>query len=130
MHLRLPFTGPGSGPASASTSASSLDSDSDSDSNDSESPNTVAAARARAAHVRTNVSEYAGLLGQACPAAVYEYVDVEPGSVEGEEAGGGWGGKKLVINSQVSVFFFSFFLSFLFLFGGQRCVPLYWFADC
>lgn len=119
MHLRLPFTGPGSASSSASTSGSASspdsDSDSDADSNDSESPNkaaaaAAAAARARAAHVRTNVSEYAGLLGQACPAAVYEYVDVEPGSVEGEEAGGGWGGKKLVINSQVSVLCFRFFI--------------------
>lgn len=120
MHLRLPFTGPGSASSSASTSGSASspdsDSDSDADSNDSESPNkaaaaaAAAAARARAAHVRTNVSEYAGLLGRACPAAVYEYVDVEPGSVEGEEAGGGWGGKKLVINSQVSVLCFRFFI--------------------
>lgn len=47
----------------------------------------------RAAHVRTNVDEYAGLLGRVCPAAVYEYVDAE-----GEEADAE--GKKLVINSQ------------------------------
>ena len=27
-------------------------------------------------HVRVNVEEYAGLLGRACPAGVYEYVEV------------------------------------------------------
>jgi electron-transferring-flavoprotein dehydrogenase len=48
-------------------------------------------------HVRINVGDYAGLLGRACPAGVYEYVDDE--SSQGEE---GWDGKKLVINSQVS----------------------------
>ncbi|KAL5478309.1 hypothetical protein ACEPAI_2493 [Sanghuangporus weigelae] len=53
---------------------------------------------ARAAHTKTNVSEYAGLLGRACPAAVYEYVDEE--GEEGEEEGGGYAGKKFVINSQ------------------------------
>lgn len=26
-------------------------------------------------HVKTNVGEFAGLLGRACPAGVYEYVD-------------------------------------------------------
>lgn len=46
-------------------------------------------------HVKVNVGEYAGLLGRACPAQVYEYVDDEASS------GDGWGGKKLVINSQV-----------------------------
>jgi electron-transferring-flavoprotein dehydrogenase len=46
-------------------------------------------------HVRVNVNEYAGLLGRACPAGVYEYVD-DP------EDKNGYGGKKLVINSQVS----------------------------
>ena len=49
----------------------------------------------RVEHVKKNVGEYAGLLGHACPAAVYEYVDAEPG----EE--GSYEGKKLVINSQV-----------------------------
>jgi electron-transferring-flavoprotein dehydrogenase len=52
----------------------------------------------RRQHVRENVGEYAGLLGRACPAAVYEYVDDESSvGMDGE----GWGGKKLVINSQV-----------------------------
>jgi electron-transferring-flavoprotein dehydrogenase len=37
--------------------------------------------------------EYAGLLGRACPAAVYEYADAE-----GSEADAA--GKKFVINSQ------------------------------
>lgn len=50
---------------------------------------------ARAAHVNTNVSEYAGLLGRVCPAAVYEYVALEEGE-KGEDAVG----HKLVINSQ------------------------------
>jgi electron-transferring-flavoprotein dehydrogenase len=54
------------------------------------------AAKARSEHVRVNVEDYAGLLGRACPAGVYEYVDAE----EGEK--GSWNGKKLVINSQVS----------------------------
>lgn len=31
----------------------------------------------RREHVKINVDEYAGLLGRACPAGVYEYVDVE-----------------------------------------------------
>jgi electron-transferring-flavoprotein dehydrogenase len=52
---------------------------------------------ARSEHVKRNVGEFAGLLGRACPAQVYEYVDVE----EGEKNEGGWEGKKLVINSQV-----------------------------
>ena len=47
-------------------------------------------------HVAVNVGDYAGLLGRACPAQVYEYVEDESGSE-------GWGGKKLVINSQVFV---------------------------
>jgi electron-transferring-flavoprotein dehydrogenase len=38
-------------------------------------------------------TEYAGLLGQACPAAVYEYADAE--SHEADAAG-----KKFIINSQ------------------------------
>ncbi|GAA5838848.1 hypothetical protein JCM3766R1_004227 [Sporobolomyces carnicolor] len=50
----------------------------------------------RAEHVRKNVDEYAGLLGRVCPAAVYEYVDVEPGQEAIEDASG----KRLVINSQ------------------------------
>ncbi|TCD69768.1 hypothetical protein EIP91_006304 [Steccherinum ochraceum] len=45
-------------------------------------------------HVAVNVGDYAGLLGRACPAQVYEYVEDESGSEES------WGGKKLVINSQ------------------------------
>ncbi|KAF9650406.1 hypothetical protein BDM02DRAFT_1420206 [Thelephora ganbajun] len=52
----------------------------------------------RTEHVKRNVEEFAGLLGRACPAGVYEYVDVEGGS--GTEDGS-WNGKKLVINSQV-----------------------------
>lgn len=39
------------------------------------------------------LAEYAGLLGNACPAAVYEYADAE-GSAEDAR------GKKFVINSQ------------------------------
>lgn len=54
----------------------------------------------RIEHVKVNVGEYAGLLGRACPAGVYEYVDVE-GENKGEDS---WEGKKLVINSQVGVF--------------------------
>ena len=53
----------------------------------------------RREHVRVNVGEFAGLLGRACPAQVYEYVDDE--ASQGPD-GEGWGGKKLVINSQVS----------------------------
>ncbi|KAG6811565.1 hypothetical protein H0H92_006869 [Tricholoma furcatifolium] len=56
----------------------------------------------RRAHVQVNVSEYAGLLGRACPAGVYEYVSSE----EGEKGNvvidkEGWQGTKLVINSQL-----------------------------
>ncbi|KZO99245.1 hypothetical protein CALVIDRAFT_561634 [Calocera viscosa TUFC12733] len=60
---------------------------------------------ARKKHVKENVEEYAGLLGRACPASVYEYVeqDVDPAK-EGKEEENvedvGWDGKKLVINSQ------------------------------
>ena len=54
----------------------------------------------RSKHVKTNVEEYAGLLGRACPAAVYEYVEDE--GADGTEAKGGYNGKKFVINSQVS----------------------------
>src|SRR5262245_18826162 len=50
-------------------------------------------------HVQKNVTEYAGLLGRACPAGVYEYIEDEGKEPEAE----GWDGKKLVINSQVSL---------------------------
>ncbi|KAI0080480.1 FAD/NAD(P)-binding domain-containing protein [Panus rudis PR-1116 ss-1] len=53
----------------------------------------------RREHVKVNVGEYAGLLGRACPAQVYEYVEDEA-SVEENPDSEGWGGKKLVINSQ------------------------------
>jgi len=56
----------------------------------------VESAGRRGEHVRINVEEYAGLLGRACPAGVYEYVDDEDGSL----GKGSWGGKKLVINAQ------------------------------
>ncbi|KAF8166202.1 hypothetical protein BJ912DRAFT_1025920 [Pholiota molesta] len=50
-----------------------------------------------------NVGMYAGLLGRACPAAVYEYVKDED-AVEGKEGAGeegeSWRGHRLVINSQ------------------------------
>ena len=39
--------------------------------------------------------EYAGLLAQACPAAVYEYTEAEGADADAA-------GKKFVINSQVS----------------------------
>ena len=52
-------------------------------------------------HVKRNVGEFAGLLGRACPAQVYEYVEDEA-SADGNEEGEGWQGKKLVINSQVN----------------------------
>jgi len=48
----------------------------------------------RVNHVQRNVQDFGELLGRACPAAVYEYVEDE---AKGE---GSWGGKKLVINSQ------------------------------
>jgi len=48
-------------------------------------------------HIKVNLGEYAGLLGRACPAGVYEYVLDEGGS----EPQGTWNGHKLVINSQV-----------------------------
>ena len=41
--------------------------------------------------------DYAGLLGRACPAAVYEYADAEEDDADAE-------GKKFVINSQVSTY--------------------------
>jgi electron-transferring-flavoprotein dehydrogenase len=53
----------------------------------------------RKEHLRRNMTEFAGLLGRACPAGVYEYVD-DAGSEEES-----WEGKKLVINSQVHVLF-------------------------
>lgn len=31
----------------------------------------------RRLHVQVNVDEYAGLLGRACPAGVYEYIEAE-----------------------------------------------------
>ncbi|KAG7095531.1 hypothetical protein E1B28_006268 [Marasmius oreades] len=49
----------------------------------------------RREHVQKNVEEYAGLLGRACPAGVYEYVEDETGT-----SPDGWNGKKLVINAQ------------------------------
>ena len=58
-------------------------------------------AAVRREHVRVNVGEYAGLLGRACPAQVYEYVDDEASASGQSGEGEGWGGKKLVINSQV-----------------------------
>ncbi|ORX35022.1 putative oxidoreductase [Kockovaella imperatae] len=48
---------------------------------------------ARERHTAANVGEYAGLLGRACPAAVYEYTDAEGADADAE-------GKKFVINSQ------------------------------
>lgn len=60
-------------------------------------------------HVRINVNEYAGLLGRACPAGVYEYVVDESESGKGRAEG--WKGHKLVINSQVCCCsLFSFFV--------------------
>jgi len=57
----------------------------------------------RRKHVQVNVGEYAGLLGRACPAGVYEYV-----AEEGSDVSGGWNGHKLVINSQVRVCYLQF----------------------
>ncbi|KAI0355284.1 FAD/NAD(P)-binding domain-containing protein [Trametes cingulata] len=54
----------------------------------------------RREHVRVNVGEYAGLLGRGCPAQVYEYVDAEDAETATQVENVGWGGKKLVINSQ------------------------------
>lgn len=51
-------------------------------------------AGARERHVKENM-QYAGLLGRVCPAAVYEYQDVEGGEGDAD-------GKKFVINAQVS----------------------------
>ena len=65
-------------------------------------------------HVRVNVNEYAGLLGRACPAGVYEYVADESESGSGKAGEGeGWKGHKLVINSQVCFFDSPIFFSFL-----------------
>ncbi|KAK2460707.1 hypothetical protein APHAL10511_007177 [Amanita phalloides] len=50
--------------------------------------------RTRQEHVRVNVETYGGLLGRACPAGVYEYVETESSEQDG------WEGKTLVINSQ------------------------------
>lgn len=47
------------------------------------------------------MEDYAGLLGRACPAQVYEYVADE--GKAGTEELGGYNGTKFVINSQVSV---------------------------
>lgn len=44
-------------------------------------------------HASFALLEYAGLLGNACPAAVYEYADAEGGAEDAR-------GKKFVINSQ------------------------------
>jgi electron-transferring-flavoprotein dehydrogenase len=95
VHLQLPFTTlyPESASASASATGEST-TEVDGDAVDAQRAKEAAEARSR--HVKINVGEYAGLLGRACPASVYEYVDAEPG----EE--GSWEGKKLVINSQVS----------------------------
>lgn len=65
----------------------------------------------RREHVKVNVEEFAGLLGRACPAGVYEYVDDEASKSE-EADGEGWGGKKLVINSQVRQLLYIFSPSF------------------
>jgi len=56
---------------------------------------------ARKKHIQTNVGEYAGLLGRACPAAVYEYVDAggDDGN-SGKPDDVAVDGVKLVINSQ------------------------------
>ncbi|EGG05979.1 uncharacterized protein MELLADRAFT_48554 [Melampsora larici-populina 98AG31] len=51
-------------------------------------------------HTQVNVQDYDGLLNKACPAGVYEYVDVD---VDGQISGGDdqqVDGKRLVINSQ------------------------------
>lgn len=45
-----------------------------------ETPEQETPARRRA-HVQTNVGTYAGLLGHACPAGVYEYVADDGGKV-------------------------------------------------
>ncbi|KAI0640368.1 FAD/NAD-P-binding domain-containing protein [Trametes meyenii] len=63
-------------------------------------------AAVRREHVHVNVEEYAGLFERGCPAQVYEYVDAEDAGTEEGKDGEikvkkvGWGGKRLVINSQ------------------------------
>lgn len=64
-------------------------------------------AGAKERHTHTNVTEYAGLLGYACPAAVYEYQDAEGADADSD-------GKKFVINSQNCIH-----VSRLFLVVGQ-----------
>lgn len=49
-------------------------------------------------HTERAVGTYAGLLGRACPASVYEYVDKEDAGGKEDALG-----KKLVINAQVSI---------------------------
>ncbi|EFP81835.2 electron-transferring-flavoprotein dehydrogenase [Puccinia graminis f. sp. tritici CRL 75-36-700-3] len=55
-------------------------------------------------HLQINVSEFDGLLNKACPAGVYEYIDVEqepiPSSDSDPPSSSSSGQKKLVINSQ------------------------------
>ncbi|KAJ7253222.1 FAD/NAD-P-binding domain-containing protein [Mycena rebaudengoi] len=109
VHLRVMrgavTTTSDSGAASAdSASASTTASESASDVGDGALPavDTTETAARRRAHVRVNVGTYAGLLGRACPAGVYEYVEDDGGrAVPGNETEAeGWEGKKLVINSQ------------------------------
>ncbi|KZT40193.1 FAD/NAD(P)-binding domain-containing protein [Sistotremastrum suecicum HHB10207 ss-3] len=72
----------------------SSSSSSDSSSSLSASPVVLPTAEALASHVQTNTRDYASLLGHACPAGVYEYVEASP------QEEGSWKGKKLVINAQ------------------------------
>lgn len=89
VHLQLPHTSPyGISPAAAQIQ-SGLEEPTTDGTAEAELAN-----EARSEHVKINVGEYAGLLGRACPAGVYEYVDAEQGEP------GSWDGKKLVINSQ------------------------------
>ncbi|KNZ49151.1 electron-transferring-flavoprotein dehydrogenase [Puccinia sorghi] len=55
-----------------------------------------------AQHVETNVGQFAGLLNKACPAGVYEYVDVEQDAktFQTSSSSPGIAQKTLVINSQ------------------------------
>lgn len=46
-------------------------------------------AQARREHIRVNVDEYAGLLGRACPAQVYEYVDADADADDAADADAG-----------------------------------------
>ncbi|CAG8666314.1 9717_t:CDS:2, partial [Acaulospora colombiana] len=89
VHLQLPYTTLYPDSASATGETTEVDGDA------VDAQRAKEAAQARVHHIKVNVGEYAGLLGRACPASVYEYVDAEPG----EE--GSWEGKKLVINSQL-----------------------------